>query len=134
VFRGQLGDLIKVLWYDGDGLCFFAKRLERGRFVWPASDQRHSFFDACAVIDVAGRYRLAASRADVGATVVRNLQGSSTSEDRFRPRSPSWAARSSCAVSHVAHECPKCRKHVCHNDYSLDAPHFSAISRPPLTQ
>ena len=29
------GDLIKVLWFDGDGLCLFAKRLERGRFVWP---------------------------------------------------------------------------------------------------
>ena len=29
------GDLIKVLWYDGNGLCLFAKRLERGRFVWP---------------------------------------------------------------------------------------------------
>ena len=35
VFRGRRGDLIKVLWYDGDGLCLFAKRLERGRFVWP---------------------------------------------------------------------------------------------------
>jgi transposase len=34
VFRGRRGDLIKVLWYDGDGLCLFAKRLERGRFVW----------------------------------------------------------------------------------------------------
>jgi transposase len=29
------GDLIKVLWFDGDGLCLFAKRLERGRFIWP---------------------------------------------------------------------------------------------------
>jgi transposase len=27
--------LIKVLWWDGQGLCLFAKRLERGRFVWP---------------------------------------------------------------------------------------------------
>lgn len=27
--------VIKLLWYDGDGLCLFAKRLERGRFVWP---------------------------------------------------------------------------------------------------
>src|SRR6202008_2065061 len=35
VFRGRGGDLIKVLWFDGDGLCLFAKRLERGRFVWP---------------------------------------------------------------------------------------------------
>jgi transposase len=35
VFRGRRGDRIKVLWYDGDGLCLFAKRLERGRFVWP---------------------------------------------------------------------------------------------------
>jgi transposase len=30
VFRGRRGDLIKVLWFDGDGLCLFAKR-----FVWP---------------------------------------------------------------------------------------------------
>ncbi len=35
VFRGRRGDLIKMLWWDGDGLCLFAKRLERGRFVWP---------------------------------------------------------------------------------------------------
>ena len=35
LFRGRRGDLIKVLWFDGDGLCLFAKRLERGRFIWP---------------------------------------------------------------------------------------------------
>jgi transposase len=35
LFRGRRGDLIKMLWFDGDGLCLFAKRLERGRFVWP---------------------------------------------------------------------------------------------------
>ena len=35
VFRGRKGDRLKVLWYDGDGLCLFAKRLERGKFVWP---------------------------------------------------------------------------------------------------
>ena len=35
VFRGKRGDLIKVLWADRDGLCLFAKRLEKGRFVWP---------------------------------------------------------------------------------------------------
>jgi transposase len=35
VFRGKRGDLIKVLYWDGQGLCLFAKRLERGRFIWP---------------------------------------------------------------------------------------------------
>lgn len=29
--------MIKVLWADADGLCLFTKRLERGRFVWPAA-------------------------------------------------------------------------------------------------
>jgi transposase len=35
VFRGRRGGLIKVLWHDGQGMCLFAKRLERGRFIWP---------------------------------------------------------------------------------------------------
>ena len=37
VFRGRRGDLIKVLWHDGQGLCLFSKRLERGRFLWPSA-------------------------------------------------------------------------------------------------
>ncbi len=37
LFRGRRGDRIKALWWDGDGLCLFAKRLESGRFVWPAA-------------------------------------------------------------------------------------------------
>lgn len=39
VFRGRRGDLIKLLWWDGDGLCLFAKRLERGRFIWPKTEE-----------------------------------------------------------------------------------------------
>lgn len=35
VFRGRRGDQVKLLWWDGDGLCLLSKRLERGRFVWP---------------------------------------------------------------------------------------------------
>lgn len=36
VFRGRRGDLVKVLWHDGQGMCLFAKRLEHGRFIWPS--------------------------------------------------------------------------------------------------
>ena len=38
VFRGKRGDLVKLLWWSGDGLCLMHKRLERGRFVWPQAD------------------------------------------------------------------------------------------------
>ena len=39
LFRGRRGDLVKLLWWDGDGLCLFAKRLERGRFIWPQATE-----------------------------------------------------------------------------------------------
>jgi transposase len=34
-FRGRRGDLVKILSWDGPGLCLYAKRMEKGRFVWP---------------------------------------------------------------------------------------------------
>ena len=36
VFRSRRGDLIKVIWHDGQGACLYTKRLERGRFLWPS--------------------------------------------------------------------------------------------------
>lgn len=36
VFRGRRGNLIKILWHDGLGMSLYAKRLERGRFIWPS--------------------------------------------------------------------------------------------------
>jgi transposase len=37
VFRGRKANLIKIVFWDGTGLCLFTKRLEYGVFVWPAS-------------------------------------------------------------------------------------------------
>ena len=39
IFRGRRGDLIKLLWWDGDGCYLFTKRLERGRFIWPQATE-----------------------------------------------------------------------------------------------
>ena len=37
IYRGRRGDLIEMIWWDGQGACLFSKRLERGRFVWPSA-------------------------------------------------------------------------------------------------
>ena len=39
IFRGRRGDLVKLIWFDGDGLCLFCKRLERGKYVWPQATE-----------------------------------------------------------------------------------------------
>ena len=36
IFRGRRGDIVKALYWDGQGLVLYAKRLERGRFIWPS--------------------------------------------------------------------------------------------------
>ncbi|MCA1385581.1 IS66 family insertion sequence element accessory protein TnpB [Bradyrhizobium sp. NBAIM08] len=35
-FRGRRGDLLKVIWHNGQGACLFTKKLERGRLIWPS--------------------------------------------------------------------------------------------------
>ena len=62
IFRGRRGDLAKILWHDGVGLSLYAKRLDRGKFIW---------LGRCGV-DLggadglyAGRDRLAESTTDV---------------------------------------------------------------------
>jgi transposase len=42
LFHGKRGDRLKALWWDGGGLCLFAKRLEKGRFVWPRVEEVRS--------------------------------------------------------------------------------------------
>jgi transposase len=36
VFRAKRTDRVKILAYDGTGLCLYSKRLEAGRFSWPS--------------------------------------------------------------------------------------------------
>lgn len=35
VFRSKRADRVKIVWWDGTGLCLFAKRLDEDRFRWP---------------------------------------------------------------------------------------------------
>ena len=37
VFRGRRANLIKIVFWDGTGLCLFTKRLEQGVFLWPSN-------------------------------------------------------------------------------------------------
>ena len=39
VFRGRKSDLVKIIWHDGIGMSLYAKRLEKGRFVWPSASE-----------------------------------------------------------------------------------------------
>ena len=35
VFRSKRADRVKLLWWDGIGICLLNKRLEGGQFKWP---------------------------------------------------------------------------------------------------
>ncbi len=34
-FRGRKANVVKILFWDGSGLCLFSKRLDCGIFAWP---------------------------------------------------------------------------------------------------
>lgn len=70
LFRGKRGDRLKALWWDGGGLCLFAKRLEKGRFVWPRVEEGADHADPSAEADADGRSRLA------GGDFLQGLTGS----------------------------------------------------------
>ena len=65
VFRGKRADRIKVLWWDGTGLCLYAKRLERGRFVQPLTQARRFLLRRncrCCARALIGAFRYAPTR------------------------------------------------------------------------
>jgi transposase len=34
-FRGRNASRLKILFWDGNGLCLFTKRIDQGGFIWP---------------------------------------------------------------------------------------------------
>lgn len=38
VFRSKRADRLKIVWWDGSGVCLYAKRLDEGAFQWPRID------------------------------------------------------------------------------------------------
>ena len=71
-YETRCGELIKVLWHDGIGMCSIAKRLERGRFIWPTPEAGGVVSITVAQLGLyAGRHRLANPAADVAAALGR---------------------------------------------------------------
>jgi transposase len=35
VFRAKRADRVKIVWWDGTGVCLYSKRLEKAQFCWP---------------------------------------------------------------------------------------------------
>lgn len=35
VFRAKQSDRVKIVWWDGSGVCLYLKRLEKAQFCWP---------------------------------------------------------------------------------------------------
>lgn len=50
VFCGRRSELVKIVWWAGQGACMFSKRLEKGKFVWPSAKDGK----ICATVDAAG--------------------------------------------------------------------------------
>jgi transposase len=54
VFRAKRGDRMKIVWFDGTGVCLFSKRLEKNVFCWPrvgANRVRLNYAQLMALVD-----------------------------------------------------------------------------------
>ena len=102
VFRGNEVDLIKILWHDGIGMSLYAKRLERGRFIWPSPAdgigrdhggaaglyaRRDRLAEPASHLAAAGGRLRAATRID-SADLVERGSGSAICDNRVRDDAP----------------------------------------------
>ncbi len=64
-FRGRRGDLLKIIWHDGQAASLYVRRLEKGRFLWSLASRRgrrdHARTDGLSAL----RDRLAQSGGDL---------------------------------------------------------------------
>ena len=67
VFRGRRGDRIKMIWWDGDGLCLFRQETRARPLRLAASRHRDGAFERSAVIDAARGDRLETAAEDARA-------------------------------------------------------------------
>lgn len=54
VFRSKRLDRVKLLWWDGTGICLMMKRLETGQFRWPPIEDgmiKLSAAQLCALLE-----------------------------------------------------------------------------------
>ncbi|WP_420836275.1 IS66 family insertion sequence element accessory protein TnpB [Bradyrhizobium valentinum] len=70
-FRGKRAQIIKILFWDGNGLCLFTKRLDRGGFVWPRLVRRLHHAVSGAARDADRGHRLARARTHMEARSCR---------------------------------------------------------------
>ena len=57
-FRSKRADRVKLVFWDGTGLCLLCKRLEEGKFRWPRGAGRRDALSAARVERASRRPRL----------------------------------------------------------------------------
>ena len=70
LFRGRRGDLIKLLWWSGDGLCLLVRQAVGTRpFRLAAGERRRDPSHRCATFHAPRRHRLATPGAHLAAAM-----------------------------------------------------------------
>ena len=88
-FRGRRGNLIKIFYWDGQGFCLFAKRLEKGRFTWPATKEGAVTLTPAQMSMLLEGTRVARSTTHLATNACRIARSSSWREHAAHARSAS---------------------------------------------